>query len=305
MAKNVFKYNEIINLEKKVYIDVPESRQAVVETVETVEEYTGPTADDLRREAELFKNSWEKEKSLMIQQAGEAAESVVKNAEEAAFQEIKKARDEAEALVSEARDEAEKVLRDARAEAVRIVREAEENAEKVRSSAEKAGRDSGYKEGYESGSAEVQRLTDKLHIIINTAIEKRNEIIQEAETQIINLVLLISKKVIKVISENQKNVVINNVVQALRKLKGRGEVVIRVNLNDVKMTSDHITDFMKMVENVKAVTVLEDSSVDPGGCIIETDFGQIDARISSQFHEIEAKILELVPIKSKTQDFGD
>jgi len=36
-----------------------------------------------------------------------------------------------------------------------------------------------------------------------------------------------------------------------------------------------------MSENVKSVTVLEDSSVDRGGCIIETDFGQIDARVSS------------------------
>ena len=44
-------------------------------------------------------------------------------------------------------------------------------------------------------------------------------IIEESETQVINLVLLIAKKVIKVISENQKNVVINNVVQALRKLQ--------------------------------------------------------------------------------------
>jgi flagellar assembly protein FliH len=54
-----------------------------------------------------------------------------------------------------------------------------------------------------------------------------------------------------------------------------------------------------MVENVKSVTVLEDSSVDRGGCIIETDFGQIDARISSQLHEIEEKIVELAPIRSK------
>jgi len=140
---------------------------------------------------------------------------------------------------------------------------------------------------------------ESLHSIITKAIEKRNEIIEEAETQIINLVLMIVKKVIKVISENQKNVVINNVVQALRKLKSRGDVVIRVNLADLELTSEHVKDFMKMVENVKSITVLEDSSVDRGGCIIETDFGQIDARISSQLHEIEERILELMPIRSK------
>ncbi|MCK5198941.1 MAG: flagellar assembly protein FliH, partial [Spirochaetales bacterium] len=54
-----------------------------------------------------------------------------------------------------------------------------------------------------------------------------------------------------------------------------------------------------MVENIRSVTVVEDSTVDKGGCIIETDFGEIDARISSQLHEIEEKILDLVPIKAK------
>ena len=145
----------------------------------------------------------------------------------------------------------------------------------------------------------MQRLIDRLHVIMTKAIDKRNEIIEESETQIINLVLLIAKKVIKVISENQKNVVINNVIQELRKLKSRGDVVIRVNLSDLDLTTEHIKDFMGMVENVKSITVLEDSSVDKGGCIIETDFGQIDARISSQLHEIEENIIELMPIRAK------
>ncbi len=110
---------------------------------------------------------------------------------------------------------------------------------------------------------------------------------------------MIAKKVVKVISENQKNVVVNNVIQALRKLKSRGEVLIKVNISDVELTSEHIKDFMRMVENIRSVTVVEDSTVDKGGCIIETDFGEIDARISSQLHEIEEKILDLVPIKAK------
>ena len=44
--------------------------------------------------------------------------------------------------------------------------------------------------------------------------------------------------------------------------------------------------------------MLEDSSVERGGCIVETDFGAIDARISSQLAELEEKILEISPIKS-------
>ena len=49
--------------------------------------------------------------------------------------------------------------------------------------------------------------------------------------------------------------------------------------------------------------ILEDSSVEKGGCIVETDFGAIDARISSQLTELENKILEVSPLKTiKPQD---
>ena len=200
---------------------------------------------------------------------------------------------------SRRKNEAARILEQARTEAEQLVADARKQVESIEEEARKKGEDAGREEGFQEGKKEAERLVERLHIIIDKAIEKREEMISEAETQMIDLVLLISRKVIKVISENQKNVVVNNIVQALRKLKSRGDVAVRVNLADLDLATDHTRDFMKMVENVKSVTILEDTSVDPGGCIIETDFGQIDARITSQLKEIEEKIMELVPIKVK------
>ena len=296
MAKNVFKPQEIMYLSRKIFIEPPrissseEPAQPVeVAPAQTEEgEFTGPTVEDLRREAEAFRKEWEIEKQRLLSQAQEQADRIKKEAEQVAFDEVKRKNNQAQKIVADARQKAAALEEEVKGRVAQVEKEATER-----------GQAEGHAKGYEEGRAEVARLVESLHAIIAKAIEKRNEIIEEAETQIINLVLLIVKKVIKVISENQKNVVINNVVQALRKLKSRGDVVIRVNLADLELTSEHVKDFMKMVENVKSITVLEDSSVDRGGCIIETDFGQIDARISSQLHEIEERILELMPIRSK------
>jgi len=227
------------------------------------------------------------------------AEKIRADAERAAFEEVKRKNTQAQKIRQEADDEARKILSDAGKKAAELEGDIKARVAETQREAFEKGVAEGREQGYTEGKAEAGRLVERLHTILTKAIEKRNEIIQESETQIINLVLLIVKKVIKVISENQKNVVINNVVQALRKLRSRGDVVIRVNLADLQLTSEHVKDFMKMVENVKSITVLEDSSVDKGGCIIETDFGQIDGRVSSQLHEIEEKILELMPIRAK------
>ncbi|MCQ2585431.1 MAG: flagellar assembly protein FliH, partial [Treponema sp.] len=122
--------------------------------------------------------------------------------------------------------------------------------------------------------------------------------LRDTETQIVELVILMSRKVIKIISENQKNVIMANVLAALKKVRSRGEVTLRVNIEDVKLTSEHTSEFIKHVEKVQGITVMEDSSVEKGGCIVETDFGAIDARISSQLTELENKIIEVSPVKN-------
>ena len=297
MAKNVFRPTEVVNLTTAVQVEPPALAIEEPEVADEIPAYTGPTADDLRREAEAYRQTWETEKAEMTAQAKREAEEIVKLAEARAFEEVKTKNDAALREKQTAEDEARKTRAEAEARAADLMRDAEGQLGDMTEQAKREGYEKGHEDGYESGRAELERLVEQLHGIINHSIEKRNEIIEESETQLINLVLLIARKVVKVISANQKNVVINNVIQALRKLKSRGEVVIRVNLDDVKLTSEHVKDFMRMVESVKSVTVVEDSSVDRGGCIIETDFGQIDARISSQLHEIEEKIIELAPIK--------
>lgn len=299
MAKNVFRSQEVILKADRVYIEPPRKKEPVLEMVEEVETYTGPTLEDLRREAEAFKRNFEAEKAAMVAEAREEADSIIKNAQEKAFEEVKRKSDEGARIKQEAEQEAERTLEEALREAQNKVEEAQRQVQILEEEAQKRGYESGREEGFQSGKQEVDRLIELLHSIVNKAIEKRTDILQETETQLINLVLQIAKKVIKVISENQKNVVINNVIQALRKLRSRGDVVIRVNLEDLELTSEHIKEFMRMVENVRSITVLEDSTVDRGGCIIETDFGEIDARISSQLKEIEEKIIELVPIKTR------
>ncbi len=302
MARNVFRPTEVMNmtLSRKVRIEAPVFH--VDEPEDLLEEYTGPTADDLRREAEAFREHWEEEKTQMYANARAEAEKIREDAEKSAFEEVKKKTDAAQSEKQQADAEVERILEQARNEAAQLVEDANRRVSQIEEDARGRGYEAGRKEGYQEGEAEVKRLVERLHVILNGAIEKRNDIIEEAESQLIDLVLLISQKVVKVISDNQKNVVINNVVQALRKLKSRGNVAIHVNLADLELTTDNVNNFISMVENVQSISVLEDTTVDRGGCVIETDFGQIDARVSSQLKEIEESILELAPIRVKGEN---
>lgn len=299
MAQSVFRPNQITNKSDKVQLKLAkEFAPPVEEQVEEEPEYTGPTADDLRREAEAFKVQWESEKARMLAEAQESADKIVQKAEEAAFSRVKEQSDQAQIIKTAAKEEAEKIVADANAQASQIVAKAHENEDELFSKAKKDGYEQGRAQGFDEGKAEADRLVERLHKMLDAVQEKRQEILDGTEQQIVDLVLLMTRKVVKIMSDNQKQVVMANVMQALKKVKGRGSVTLRVNLADVKLTTEHAKDFIRSVENIQGISVVEDSSVEKGGCIVETDFGAIDARIASQLGELEAKILEMSPIKN-------
>jgi flagellar assembly protein FliH len=307
MAKAVFRPGEMSMLGGKIFLDPPDTyfesarapAEAVVEEVVEADAYTGPTAEEMRQEAELFKAQWETEKAELIGAAKAEAEGIIKAAREAAALETQRQADQAQADKQAAGAEAEKLLAGAQQKAAEIESGAENAFESGRKDAEEQGRAAGREAGFAEGRAEVDRLIERTRTVLERAQDKREDILEQTEQQIVDLVLLISRKVIKVISESQRSVVISNVEEALKKVKGRGTITVRVNIADVKLTTEHINEFLQKMEGTKTIQVEEDSTVESGGCIVETDFGEIDARIASQLAELESRILELSPIKSK------
>lgn len=301
MAQTVFRPNEIKACPGEVMLKLVHTYDPVktVEESEPAEQpvYTGPTVEELQKAADEFKANWEAEKQAMIAKAQAEADEIIKKAKDEAFAEIKQQTDQAQIIKTEAQANADQLVKQAQEQAQKLIDEATAKEQEIRSQAQEQGRAEGYEKGYKDGKAEVDRLIDRMHTMLTAVMNKRDEILDSTEQQIVQLVILMTRKVVKVLSENQKNVVMNNVLQALKKVKGRGSVSIRVNLADLKLVTEHIQAFISRVENVKNIQVLEDSGIEPGGCIVETDFGAVDARISSQLNELEQKILEISPVK--------
>jgi flagellar assembly protein FliH len=305
LARKIFKAAETKRIGSKVLITPPPiaMRTKKPEAVEVVKEEgaelaaglaveevePGPsseeTRDKLLDEAKLVKDEAVKEAGQIKDEAEQAAFKVMQQKTVEVKKEAEKAKAEAERIIKEAETRAKKIEEETKKKGLVLIAEA-------RNKAVSEGRE----EGYRKGEEEAKRLVERLHIILNKAIDKRKKIIDSTERQLIDLVLLISKKVVKVISEKARAVIIANVKESLKKVSRDTEITIRVNTKDLEITTKHKNSFIKMVEGLEKVTVEEDSRVDPGGCIIETSFGDIDARIQKQLGLMEERIRELLPI---------
>lgn len=198
-----------------------------------------------------------------------------------------------ESIIEEANYEREKIIEDAQREAEAIILQSEKRKKEIFDKSRAEGLKIGQDEGFEIGEEEAARLIYQMKEIISNAEHKRASVIKEAEEDIIELVILVAKKIVKDELKIDKEVVIRNVKEALKKVSERDEITIKINLADLKLTEAHREEFLKDVSGVKKIHIKDDPTIEPGSCRIETDFGSVDAEISTQIEEIKKSLQEI------------
>ena len=190
-------------------------------------------------------------------------------------------------ITNNAQQEANRIVERAKLEAAHVRRDAENEADATKTSA----RDEGFKAGRDEGSREVREemaaVVAQVENILHQAKLRREEIMHNLEEEIIDLVLAISRKIIKEELSFNKEIVINNVKEALDRANEKENIVIRVNTVDVEVVNNYMEEFLAEIGETNKLTILEDTNISPGGCIIDTDFGRFDARVDTQLALIE------------------
>lgn len=297
MPEKVFKAKSIVELTQKVNIAVPHHKLQEEIDFEEQEEYHGPSIEEIEAEIAGLRAQWEEDLKDMRRKAADEAQRIIEDAKNQAFEIFKAKQNEVHIMSEQTKVDASRIIQDANAEKERIQSE----SESIKDAAYKEGYAKGYDDGFEKsfadGNNDLTKLNEKLKKILAETLNKRNEIIDTAEAQLIEVAILIAKRVVKMLTEKDKGIVIRNIQEALRRIKGRTKITIRVNIDDLEISARHKDEFYQMLDKIEGVTVLEDPNVDVGGCMIETDFGDIDARINTQLNEIETAIKEVEPIK--------
>ena len=184
--------------------------------------------------------------------------------------------EDAKKLIEEAKEKAEKYLKEAKKKASNIEREAYEKAFVQ-----------GEKAGMEIGKKKAEPIIDSFYEIIEELSTFREKICDESENELVKLALAISRGIIHQELTLNQEVVINNVKAALKNAIGVGGIKIRVSPLDIEFIRECKPQILESIEGSANIVLEEDRGIIRGGCIVETDFGDIDARIESQIEELD------------------
>ncbi|MFH0976136.1 MAG: flagellar assembly protein FliH [Spirochaetota bacterium] len=308
MSKLVFKPNEIKFVQTVKQIELPEKYQKNVISDEEYKEYEvdehgnpidvyqGPSIEEMEAELERYRRETEEEVRKLIDEARQQENQIIENGKAAAFKQLQEAKEQIKVEREKFKIETDQEIERGKYEAEKMIKEAELKVSEIEHQAYKKGYEAGREEGYKEGQAEVLRLVDRLGTIVSTAVDIRDDIIRSSEKLMTDMILMISRKVIKDEIVERREVVINNIKEAIQRVKDRDRIDIRVNFADLDMTTAHKDELIKMMDSLKKVNIYEDNRVDRGGCIIETDVGAIDARVSTQLDAIEESIRSAITV---------
>lgn len=189
------------------------------------------------------------------------------------------------------RETAEAVLRIPAEDISRVKSEAQKIIEKAAAEAEavrEQAREEGHREGREDASARIEEALSTL----NQAVLERKKIVRDAEGEILRLSLKIAEQIIRSEVSLHRDVSLNIVSEAIGRVSDREQIIVRVNREDAEYLKRFKDRLAGMLDGVKSFSIIEDANIEPGGCVVETNLGFIDARISTKLKSIEEALLK-------------
>jgi flagellar assembly protein FliH len=190
-------------------------------------------------------------------------------------------------IIEEAEKKAEEIIKKARAEAKKLIEETKLYSQSAFSQAERDGFVKGKEDGFEAGREEMSNHIKEAKNVLEQATKERDLLIRTIEPEMAKLAIRIAEKIIQTQVELNQDIVINMIRASLDKVKQREEVIIKVNSADLDYVRDRKDIFARMIEGLKMMDIIVDPGVERGGCIIETNLGNVDARIGVQIHTLE------------------
>lgn len=178
-----------------------------------------------------------------------------------------------------AREEADAILAEARAEAARVMQEAY---------------DSGYAEGEAAGLADGKKVYDeqvaKLDALLAALNGQRAEVMKNHEQDLLTLVhTMVDRLVHHEVSVNPL-VIRTCLAEAMEFVVENSVVQVHLHSEDFNRIKKASLEDSSLLAGKNRVQLVEDPNISEGGCLLKTDFGEIDATLENCREKLYAAV---------------
>jgi flagellar assembly protein FliH len=168
--------------------------------------------------------------------------------------------------------------------------EQEERAKLARQEAYDLGLAEGMKRGAAQQKQELAKLVNTLSGLIGEMTREKKEFLRRMENEVLNLAFAIAEKVLNHEIATDRDAICKVLGGALKKVVDREGIRIRVSPEDYRYLMERKADIFPGLEGIKNAVLGEDATLGRGSAVIDSAFGEVDARLDQQLSELRAAL---------------
>lgn len=180
----------------------------------------------------------------------------------------------------------EAMLAEARTQSAQLLNETQQKIAQITQQAEQQG----LEQGRAAGQAETRRALQQAQHILQAAHFDRERLLHDSEGEMVQLVLQIVRKILRIEPIINEQVLLKVVRAALERLGKQVNVLIRVHPEDLELL--HFS-LLQLEDLALEIELLPDPAIEPGGCRVVSAAGEIDATLQTQFEAVARSFLQL------------
>lgn len=155
-----------------------------------------------------------------------------------------------------------------------------------------------YARGRQEGIAQAEERIGELGRAFAAAVEDisrlRESILKNSTDDMLRLVLAVAQQVVHVEIASNPQIVLETLKRGLKAAVRSDEYHIRLHPQDLALVSEQKPLLLASVSGLKNITLEGDAGIARGGCMVESNLGQVDASIDSQLAEIRDRLQQAV-----------
>jgi flagellar assembly protein FliH len=152
----------------------------------------------------------------------------------------------------------------------------------------------GVAEGRAQADAALAQLVQGMGEVIAELTRFRHETMTRYQSELLDLALEVARKVVDRELEQHPEHWIEVIREGVRRAVDRDHIRIRVAPVLHAFLAEHLVELRGGLAGVKDLELLEDPSLPPSGCVVETSYGDLDLGVDSQIGTIRTAMTEPV-----------
>lgn len=195
-----------------------------------------------------------------------------------------------EEIVSEAQSEAENILLLAKAEAHKILEDAKTKVDELKKKAAKDGYEQGVIQGTQESKKNTSKIMEQTVKLLEKIEKDRVELYKKYDEIILDLTFLLARKILGNALDIRPEIISGILENVLKEVKDTEHVIIKVNPVHLPYLG---IDSVRFSEIQGSIKFIEDTSLNPGDCILLTETGFLEYKIDEQFKILRTALLDV------------